>query len=150
MVRVSKKKGDAPAPTPDTPLESVEEHVPCVLIAVQHADNRTDKSNSTKIAASEVIMHLLCRELGATIEESNGFTFVRIPDIPGDYARAKREVLNRVDIYGCHPGPGAKAMAEKLSEKFPEGFPENVLGWKVLTSQMTEMFMRYGMTKVFS
>jgi hypothetical protein len=149
MVRVSKKK-EAQDPPEEVSVATPEEHVPCVLIAMQHATNRTDRSNATKMAAAEVIMHLLCKELGATMEDDGDFTFIRIPDIPGNYARAKKEVLNRVDIYGCHPGPGAKAMAEKLSEKFPEGFPEDVLGWKVLTGQMTEMFMRYGMTKVFS
>ena len=147
MVRVSKKKEVSPEETSVAPAE---EHIPCVLIAMQHADNRTDRSNATKMAAAEVVMHLLCKELGATMEENGGLTFIRIPDVPGDYARAKREVLNRVDIYGCHPGPGAKAMAEKLVERFPDGFPEGVLGWKVLTGQMTEMFMRYGMTKVYS
>ena len=147
MVRVSKKQAEVSG-APAAPIP--EEHIPCMLIAVQHADNRTDKSNSTKIAASEVVMHLLCMRLGATMEEDGGFTFIRIPDIPGNYAMAKREILNKVDIYGCHPGPGARAMAEKLSEKLGDSLPEGVLGWKVLTGLMGEMFMRFGMTKVFS
>ena len=147
MVRVSKKTEEASAPAP-APIP--EEHIPCVLIAVQHADNRTDKSNSTKIAATEVVMHLLCRRLGAAMEENGGFTFIRVPDVPGNYAMAKREILNKVDIYGCHPGPGAKAMAERLDERLGDTLPDGVLGWQVLTGLMGEMFLRFGMTKVFS
>lgn len=146
MVRVSKKQAGSREEAP----ASGQEHMPCVLIAIQHADNRTDKSNSTKIAAAEVVMNLLCMRMGATKEEDGGFTFIRVPDVPGDYSRAKREVLNKVDIYGCHPGPGAKATAERLSEKLGESLPDGVLGWTVLTGLMSEMFMRYGMTRVFS
>ena len=144
MVKVSKKaKAEGPV------AEVKEEHIPCVLIAMQHADNRTDRSNATKMAAAEVVARLLEMRLGASIEIDGDFTFVKIPDIPGDYGRCKREVLNKVDIYSCHPGPGASSTAIKLSEKLGDDLPEGVLGWRVLAGILSEMFMRYGITKVY-
>lgn len=147
MVRISRKKAEEPVPDP-APVP--EEHVPCMLIAIQNADNRTDRSNSTKIAAAEVVMNLLAMRMGATVEIDRGLTFVKIPDVEGNYSRGKREVLNKVDIYGCHPGPGAKAMAERLSERLGDEVPEGVLGWRLLTGLLDEMYMRYGMTKVYT
>ena len=152
MVRVSKKKGDAstPTPTPDTPSEPVEEHVPCVLIAITWANNLTDSSNAVKRAVSEVIINLLAMRMGATMEESGPITFVRMPDVEGNFARSKREVLNRVDIYSCHAGDGARKVAERLDDALGDRDLTGVLGWRTLTGQLDEMFLRYGITKVFS
>jgi hypothetical protein len=152
MVRVSKKKGDAPtpAPAPDTLSEPVEEHVPCVLIAVAWASNLTDSSNAVKRAVADVIINLLRIRMGATCEDSGPITFIRIPDVEGDFARSKREVLNRVDIYNCHSGDGARKVAERLDQVLGDKDLSGVLGWRTLTGQLDEMFLRYGITKVFS
>ena len=146
MVKVSKKRN---AETADE-TGVTEVHEPRVLIAVAWANNLTDSSNPVKRAVAEVIINLLCTRLGATWEDNGAVTFIRVPDVEGDYARSKREVLNRIDIYGCHAGDGARKVAERLNDMLGDKDLDGVLGWRTLTGQLDEMFMRYGVTKVFT